>query len=102
VSRLVVTPRAAADLEDIGDYIALDNPTAAARVVDRLEELSILLADHPRIGTARDDIATGVRAFPIGSYLILFRSLDDGVEIVRCMERDSCEASSKATFMIPR
>ena len=31
----------------------------------------------------RDDIARGVRSFPVGSYLILFRSLDDGVEIVR-------------------
>ena len=80
---LVVTPRAAADLEEIGDYIALDSPEAAMRTIERLEEISILLRDNPRVGAMRDDIAKGVRSFSVGSYLILFRSLDDGVEIVR-------------------
>ena len=83
MNRLILTPRAAADLEEIGDYIALDNPAAAVRTIDRLQEISALLRDNPRIGTMRDDIARGVRSFPVGSYLILFRSLDDGVEIVR-------------------
>jgi plasmid stabilization system protein ParE len=36
MSRLVVTPHAAADLEDIGDYIALDSPAAAVRTIDHL------------------------------------------------------------------
>jgi toxin ParE1/3/4 len=83
VNRLVVTPRAAADLEDIGDHIALDSPAAAARTIDHLEEVSILLSEHPRIGISRDDIAKGVRVFPVGNYLILFRTLADGVEVVR-------------------
>jgi toxin ParE1/3/4 len=83
LNRLLITPRAAADLEEIGDYIALDNPAAAARVIDRLEEVSLLLSERPRIGTSRDDVAKGVRAFPVGNYLILFRTLTDGVEIVR-------------------
>jgi toxin ParE1/3/4 len=83
MNRLVVTPRAAIDLEEIGDYIALDNPGAAVQMIDRLEEMSVLLRDHLRIGMMRNDIAKGVRAFPVGSYLILFRAFDAGVEIVR-------------------
>jgi toxin ParE1/3/4 len=83
MNRLVITPRAAADLEDIASYIANDSPAAAVRMVDRLEEISMLLKDHPHIGTARDDIAKGMRLFPVGNYLILFRSLDHGVDIVR-------------------
>jgi toxin ParE1/3/4 len=83
MNRLVITPRAAADLEDIAGCIATDSPAAAMRMVDRLEEISILLKDHPRIGTARDDIAKGMRIFPVGNYLILFRSFDNRVEIVR-------------------
>jgi len=83
---LVVTPRAAADLEEIGDYIALDSPEAAMRTIERLEEISILLRDNPRVGAMRDDIAKGVRSFTVGSYLILLRSLDDGVEIVRYVD----------------
>ena len=42
-----------------------------------------LLAQNPRVGMARDDIAEGVRHFPVGNYLILYRLLEDGVEIVR-------------------
>ena len=83
MNRLVLTPRALADLEDIGDYIAAESPKAAERTIARLEELSKLLRDNPEIGTLREDIAAGVRCFPAGNYLILFRSLDDGVEIVR-------------------
>jgi toxin ParE1/3/4 len=83
MNRLVITPRAAADLEDIAGCIATDSPAAAMRMVDRLEEISILLKDHPRIGTGRDDIAKGMRIFPVGNYLILFRSFDNRVEIVR-------------------
>jgi toxin ParE1/3/4 len=82
MNRLVITPRAAADLEDIASYITSDSPAAAVRMIDRLEEISIPLKD-PRIGTARDDIAKGMRLFPVANYLILFRSLDNGVEIVR-------------------
>ncbi|RBP10518.1 toxin ParE1/3/4 [Roseiarcus fermentans] len=69
MNRLVVTPRAAADLEEIGDYIALDNPAAAVRMIERLEDISVLLRDNPRVGTIRDDIAKGVRSFPVGSYV---------------------------------
>ena len=32
---------------------------------------------------ARDDLATGVRYFPVGNYLILYRDLGDGIEVVR-------------------
>jgi toxin ParE1/3/4 len=35
------------------------------------------------MGMARDDIAAGMRHFPVGNYLILYRVLGDGVEVVR-------------------
>ncbi len=52
-------------------------------MIDRLEEVSALLGNYPHVGAVRNDIAKGVRAFPVGNYLILFRACDDGVEIVR-------------------
>ena len=39
------------------------------------------LAKTPYLGMARDDIAEGVRHFPVGNYLILYRV--NGVEVVR-------------------
>jgi toxin ParE1/3/4 len=81
--RLRRTAQAEQDLIDIWAYIARANPSAADRLLDLLDERSKALARNPRMGTARDDIAPGVRHFPVGRYLILYRALNDGVEVVR-------------------
>ena len=86
MNRLIISERAVADLERIGDDIALYSRTAAGRTIARLEEISRLLRDFPRVGAARDDIESGMRTFPVGNYLVLFRSLDDGAEIVRYVD----------------
>lgn len=49
MNRLIVSHEAAADLERIGDDIALYSPLAAERTVARLEEISRLPRDFPRI-----------------------------------------------------
>jgi toxin ParE1/3/4 len=81
--RLRRTARAERDLVDIWLYIGRHNPQAADRLLDVLEEKSLALARNPYIGMARNDIADGVRHFPVGNYLILYRALADGVEVVR-------------------
>lgn len=35
------------------------------------------------MGVARPHIRPGLRTFPVGNYLILYRQIDDGAEIVR-------------------
>jgi toxin ParE1/3/4 len=35
------------------------------------------------IGRARPELRPDLRSFPYGAYLILYRAIDDGVEIVR-------------------
>ena len=35
------------------------------------------------MGMAREDIAPGVRHLPVGNYLILYRDIGDGIEVVR-------------------
>ena len=60
-----------------------DDPTAADRVLDRLDDTASHLADHPEMGAARDDIRPGLRYLISGSYLLLYRITDAGVEIVR-------------------
>jgi toxin ParE1/3/4 len=70
-------------LVDIWAYIARDNRPAADRLLDLLDEKSRMLAQNPQIGMAREDITAGVRHFPVGRYLILYRDIGDGVEVVR-------------------
>ena len=81
--RLIRTAQAEEDLIQIWLYIALDSPRAADRLLDALGEKSRNLADNPGLGAQRSDIAPAVRSWPVGNYLILYREIEDGVEIVR-------------------
>lgn len=78
-----LSPQARSELEAIGDHIAEDSPANAERFIDRLIEKFVALGRNPRIGRARPELRSDLRSFPFGAYLILYRIVDDGVEIVR-------------------
>ena len=77
------TTRAEDDLVDIWIYIAHDNPDAADRLLEEIDRKLVLLADNPHLGRARPDIAPEFRHWPVGNYLILYRLVTDGIEVVR-------------------
>lgn len=56
------TEEAAEWLEAIYDYIAEDNPSAAAKVVNEIHERVRLLAAHPRMGHKLRDARKGMCA----------------------------------------
>ena len=58
------------DLIEIWMYIAQENPGAADRVLDDIEERFYVLADNPLMGRLRPDIAAELRYFTVGKYLI--------------------------------
>ena len=80
------TAQAEEDLIDIWLYIAQDNPAAADRLLDKIDGKILLLAEQPAIGPAREDIAPDLRYLPLGNYLILYRIILDGIEIVRVVQ----------------
>ena len=77
------TALAEADLIDIWIYISQDNPEAADRLLDDIEATCTLLAQNPQLGVARPEIGKECRLFPIGRYLILYRIIPHGIEVVR-------------------
>lgn len=77
------TAQAEEDLIDIWLCIAHNDLRTADRVLDGIEEKLLLLADQPGLGPARPDIAPDLRYFPIRRYLILYRQITDGIEMVR-------------------
>jgi toxin ParE1/3/4 len=81
--RLRRTLEAEQDLLDIWNYIAPHSRTAADNLLRLLDAKSAILADNPFLAMARADIGEAIRHFPVGDYLILYRALDDGAEIVR-------------------
>lgn len=78
-----LSPKAVADLTDLIDYIAQDSPAAALRLIERIEKACAMVGDNPLLGPARPEIAPEARAWVVGKYLILYRGLPDGAEIVR-------------------
>ena len=68
---------------DLWVYIAQDNPKAADRLLDEIKDKFGLLSEQPRLGPARPDIAPELRYVPVGRYLILYREIADGIEVVR-------------------
>jgi toxin ParE1/3/4 len=85
MSHVIFTRAAREDLIDIWTHVAMDDPVAADRVLDRLDEAASNLIQHPEMGPARDDIRPGLRYLVSGSYLILYRILGDDIEIVRAV-----------------
>jgi toxin ParE1/3/4 len=77
------TARAEEDLIDIWVYIAHDDIRAADRVLEEIEHRFFLLADQPRLGRERPDIAQELRYLPVRRYLILYREIPGGIEVVR-------------------
>lgn len=61
-----VTRDAFSDLDEIFAYIAKDNPTAAADVVDRIEHVFQQLAHFPESGQKSD--LEGIRRLPVTPY----------------------------------
>jgi toxin ParE1/3/4 len=80
------TAQAEEDLIALWLYIAQDSPGAADRLLEEIEAKCILLADYPQLGLARPDIAEDCRYLPVGRYLILYRIISDGIEVVRVVE----------------
>lgn len=78
-------PLAARDLEEIRRHIAEDNPTAARRLVDQLEASCQELAEFPFMGVARPRLASNLRMFPAGNYLIFYEPVEYGIDVIRVL-----------------
>ena len=82
---LFVSPAAEADLEEIGDYIAQDNPSRAVTFIDEVRSRFDAISRMPLAYAERPEIDPGVRACVHGSYVIFFYVADTTVEIARVL-----------------
>jgi toxin ParE1/3/4 len=87
--RLLLSPRTAADLEEIADYIARDNPVRAASFVAELEATCRAVAASPQLYPARSDLAPGLRMAVHGRYISCCTAT--------CSARTRCASSACCT-----
>ena len=87
MDRVDKLPTARSDLIDIWQYIADDSPEDADRFLDTLEEKMSLLGDNPEMGKRREELAEGLRGFPVGNYMIYYRphGEKEGIVVVRVL-----------------
>ena len=76
------------DLTDIYEYIAVDNPTAADRVLTRIERAIGALTSKPLLGRLPRDpdfARLGYRYLIIGDYLAFYRLKPSAVLVHRIL-----------------
>jgi antitoxin ParD1/3/4/toxin ParE1/3/4 len=79
----VLSTGAELDLDEIWEYIALDSIHAADRWIGKLFDAFDALARTPGMGHKRKDLtAYSVLFWPVGEYLVLYRTRGERVEIV--------------------
>ena len=80
-----ISPRASEDLTEIWSYIADDSLANADSFIDKLYETMQVLSRQPGSGRHREEIAPGIQSFPFGRYIIFYRAVTRGIEIVRVL-----------------
>jgi toxin ParE1/3/4 len=91
LSPSLFSPQAWQDALDIVEYIATDNPDAAARFVPALEATYAQIAALPGLGSSRTFQRTdlqGVRIMPVTGfehYLIFYTALRKHVKVLRIL-----------------
>lgn len=77
--------RAVNDLEDLHEYIALDNPNAAGKEVEKVVNAIGLLRENPAMGRAGRVLGTRELVIPKSSYIVAYRVKDNVLEILRIL-----------------
>ena len=83
MTRYILSEDADRDLDGIWDYIAADNDDAADRWIGKLFDAFDAIGNTPGIGHKREDLtAYPVLFWPVGAYLVIYRTTSRPVEIV--------------------
>ena len=83
--RIVRTKRSRSDLVEILLYIRRDNHPAARRLLNTINDKLQLLSEFPGLGQPREELGRSLRSFPIGEYLLFYRPMKDGIQLIRVL-----------------
>lgn len=91
--KVVITATAERDLEDIGDYIAKDNPRKAAETVLGIVRKVEQLDTFPERHQVQEHLPDAHRFLIVGNYVAVYRVDEEHVYIIRVVQgsRDMTE-----------
>lgn len=73
------------DYDDIWYYIALRDVAAADRLILHFDAALKTIVTAPQIGRKADEFAANLRCFPVGNYLLFYRPVVGGIELIRVL-----------------
>ena len=79
----LISPDASQDLDKIFFYFSSNNVEAGERFVIAFEKKCEKLLRFPNMGRSYQDIESSLRGIPLDNYIILYRLIDNNIEIVR-------------------
>ncbi len=79
-----ITPTASRDIESLMDYLAEKvSVETAERFLLKIHSKFQLLVKFPQIGRRRDELYPGLRSVSLEDYLIFYRLVLGGIEVMR-------------------
>lgn len=84
----VIAPAAIQDLDEITDYYAVHNLDVGDRLLDEFAKKCRYLTQFPMIGRSYRGIRPDLRGLPMQGYIVFYRLVNGGVEIMRVMRGD--------------
>lgn len=78
---------AEAELDQIWRYVAEQSGSLeiADRLIDLITERFFILSRYPHAGKLRPELSHGIRSFPVGEYVIVYRAEADQVRVLHVM-----------------
>jgi toxin ParE1/3/4 len=83
MSRFRLSFLAKSDLAEIRHYIRQDKPDAADRQIATFFRAFRALAQNSELGERRPEFGPELRVFSVGTYVVVYRPHEAGVEIAR-------------------
>jgi toxin ParE1/3/4 len=83
-----VSDDAQVDIDEAAEWIRRERGDGAARAfLEAIYSAFQVLARHPQAGRSREDLLPDVRAFPVHSYLLIYREHPRYVSISRVIHQ---------------
>lgn len=85
MAQVKISRDALQDLDDIWEYVAEYSIPEAGAHVRMIRRKLRTIAQVPNLGRARPELGENLRGFPVDRYVVSYRPLDDGIEVVRVL-----------------
>jgi toxin ParE1/3/4 len=84
----IISPVAIHDLNDINNYFAEYNIDAGEQFLDEFSKKCRYLTQFPLMGRSYSEIRSYLRGLPIKNHIIFYRTINNGIEIMRIIRGD--------------